>query len=63
MDNLEFTLYALNTVHATRWELFKAKWFGKKRIQRDNNVEITVLQYKDLNYMTEYREINEDNHE
>ena len=59
MDNLEFSIYALQTIHASRWELFKAKWSGKKVTMKDDNVEVTLLQHNGKTYMTSYIELKE----
>lgn len=55
-DNTPFFREALNSLKATRWELFKAKLFGLHSIQTDGYFECEMVSYKGKHYLLSFKE-------
>lgn len=42
---------AANTLKASNWQLFKARWLGKKHVGHDSGCTVTIYEYKGIAYL------------
>ncbi len=47
---------AANTLKATRWELFRARWLGKKRTATDGKTTVVFYEYRGMLYLVDVKE-------
>ena len=53
--NLDYFKAAANTLKASRWQCFKARWLGKRVSGEDDGHSVTGYWYQGKLYMTDYR--------
>ena len=55
---MSFIIPALNTVKASRWEMFKARLLGMKYIAREDGFVVVLYKYKGKVYISSYKNNN-----
>ena len=48
---------ACNTLKATRWQLFKARWLGRKIVNRDGWCVVTFYEYRGVLYLIDFENL------
>ena len=51
-----FMLESVNTLTASRWELLKARLFGKRHRYSDSGTTVTVSEYRGKVYLLKFSE-------
>jgi hypothetical protein len=47
---------AANTLKASRWTLFKARWLGVKHVGVDGAHSVTIYHYRGVSYLFDFKE-------
>ena len=61
MDVWDYSYFkaAVNTIRASRWELFKARWLGERLEATEDSHRVIGCRYKGKFYLTDYTGPNE----
>lgn len=57
MANEPFFKEAFTSLRANRWELFCARWFGRKSVGIDGYFRVTCSYWRGKTYMLKFEEI------
>lgn len=53
---MDYFKEACNTLKATRWQLFCARWLGKKRVATEGNTTVIFYEYQGVLYMVDVKD-------